>query len=135
MVNFQSIDFRLAADADSHEVDVVANPMPVNLEIENHIRYTAGRCSGSAGRVDFKIASPQWDHVVFSGTLSPHCSERTFARVLLKPSTYAFGTFVELWRQSGGEFSGSMRREAAPADARLIFSYESLSLAEIVRLT
>jgi serine-type D-Ala-D-Ala carboxypeptidase/endopeptidase (penicillin-binding protein 4) len=135
MVNFQSIDFRLAADADSHEVDVVANPSPVNLEIENHIRYAPGRCGGTAGRVDFKIASPQWDHVVFSGTLSPHCAERTFARVLLKPGTYAFGTFVELWRQSGGEFSGKMRMEATPADAKLLFSYESLSLAEIVRLT
>jgi D-alanyl-D-alanine carboxypeptidase/D-alanyl-D-alanine-endopeptidase (penicillin-binding protein 4) len=135
MVNFQSIDFRLAADADTHEVDVVANPLPVNLEIENHIRYAPGRCSGPAGRVDFKIASPQWDRVVFSGSLSPHCAERTFARVLLKPSTYAFGTFVELWRQSGGEFSGKMRVEATPADAKLLFSYESLSLAEIVRLT
>jgi len=54
---------------------------------------------------------------------------------LLKPSTYAFGTFVELWRQSGGEFSGKMRTEATPADAKLLFSYDSLSLAEIVRLT
>ena len=135
MVNFQSIDFRLAADADSHEVDVVANPSPANLEIENHIRYTPGRCSGSAGRVDFKIASPQWDRVVFSGSLSPHCAERTFARVLLKPSTYAFGTFVELWRNSGGEFTGKMRTGTTPPDAKLLFSYESLSLAEIVRLT
>jgi D-alanyl-D-alanine carboxypeptidase/D-alanyl-D-alanine-endopeptidase (penicillin-binding protein 4) len=135
MVNFQSIDFRLAADADSHEVDVVANPSPVNLEIENHIRYAPGRCSGSAGRVDFKIASPQWDRVVFTGSLSPHCTERTFTRVLLKPAAYAFGTFVELWRQSGGEFTGKMRTGVTPPDAKLLFSYESLSLAEIVRLT
>jgi D-alanyl-D-alanine carboxypeptidase/D-alanyl-D-alanine-endopeptidase (penicillin-binding protein 4) len=135
MVNFQSIDFRLAADAETHEVDVVANPQPVNLEIENHIRYSAGRCSGAAGRVDFKIASPQWDRVVFTGTLSPHCAERTFARVLLKPSTYAFGTFVELWRQSGGEFTGKMREESTPPDAKLLLSYDSLSLGEIVRLT
>jgi len=135
MVNFQSIDFRLAADADSHEVDVAANPSPVNLEIENHIRYASGPCSGYAGRVDFKIASPQWDRVVFSGSLSPHCTQRTFARVLLKPASYAFGTFVELWRQSGGEFAGKMRTGATPPEAKLLISYESLSLAEIVRLT
>jgi serine-type D-Ala-D-Ala carboxypeptidase/endopeptidase (penicillin-binding protein 4) len=135
MVNFQSIDFRLAADADTHRVEVVASPAPVNLEIENRIRYAPGGCSGPAGRVDFKVASPQWDHVVFSGALSPHCAERTFARVLLQPSTYAFGTFVELWRQSGGEFNGKLRIEATPADAKPLFSLESLSLAEIVRLT
>jgi D-alanyl-D-alanine carboxypeptidase/D-alanyl-D-alanine-endopeptidase (penicillin-binding protein 4) len=135
MVNFQSIDFRLAADEETRRVDVIASPAPVNLEIENHIRYVAGRCTGSAGRVDFKVASPQWDRVVFSGALSPHCAERTIARVLLQPATYAFGTFVELWRQSGGEFSGKMRLEATPADAKLLYSYESLSLGEIVRLT
>jgi D-alanyl-D-alanine carboxypeptidase/D-alanyl-D-alanine-endopeptidase (penicillin-binding protein 4) len=135
IVNFQSIDFRLAADAQTHRVDVIASPAPVNLEIDNRIRYAGGGCAGSAGRVDFKVTSPQWDRVVFSGALSPHCAERTIARVLLRPSTYAFGTFVELWRQSGGEFSGKMRMEAAPADAKLLFSYESLSLGEIVRLT
>lgn len=135
MVNFQSIDFRLAADADTHRVEVVASPAPVNLEIENRIRYAPGRCGGPSGRVDFKVASPQWDHVVFSGALSPHCAGRTFARVLLQPSTYAFGTFVELWRQSGGEFNGKLRIEATPADAKPLFSLESLSLAEIVRLT
>ena len=138
MVNFQSIDFRLAADADTHEVDVVANPSPVNLEIENHIRYAppADTACGSAGARGFQDRlAAVGSRGIFRLARRPHCAERTFARVLLKPSTYAFGTFVELWRQSGGEFSGKMRMEAAPADAKLLFSYESLSLAEIVRLT
>lgn len=135
MVNFQSIDFRLAANAETHRVELVASPAPVNLRIANHIRYAAGRCDGSAGRVDFKVASPQADHVVFSGALSPHCTRRTFARVLLHPATYAFGTFVELWRNSGGKFRGKLRIEATPSDAKLLFTFDSLSLAEIVRLT
>jgi D-alanyl-D-alanine carboxypeptidase/D-alanyl-D-alanine-endopeptidase (penicillin-binding protein 4) len=135
MVNFQSIDFRLAADADSHRVEISASPAPVNLNIENRIRYAPGRCNGSAARVDFKVESSQWDRVVFSGALSPHCAERTFARVLLQPATYAFGTFVEFWRESGGEFSGKLRIAATPADAKELYSFDSLSLAEIVRLT
>jgi D-alanyl-D-alanine carboxypeptidase/D-alanyl-D-alanine-endopeptidase (penicillin-binding protein 4) len=135
MVNFQSIDFKLFADPDSHKVQVIANPAPVNLEVENRIRFAPGRCSGAAGRVDFQVVSAEWDRVVFSGALSPHCTERSFARVLLSPATYAFGTFVELWRQSGGEFSGKMRIEPTPADARLLFTFDSLSLGEIVRLT
>jgi len=135
MVNFQSIDFKLFADPDSHKVQVIATPAPVNLEVENRIRFAPGRCSGAAGRVDFQVVSAEWDRVVFSGALSPHCTERTFARVLLSPAAYAFGTFVELWRQSGGEFSGKMRIESTPADARLLFTFDSLSLGEIVRLT
>ena len=135
MVNFQSIDFSLAANADTHRVEIVASPAPVNLDIENHIRYESGRCSGSAARVDFKVASAAWDRVVFSGALSAHCAPRTIARILLQPATYAYGTFVKLWRESGGEFSGKLRIEPTPADAKSLYSFDSLGLAEIVRLT
>jgi D-alanyl-D-alanine carboxypeptidase/D-alanyl-D-alanine-endopeptidase (penicillin-binding protein 4) len=135
MVNFQSIDFKLLADADSRQVQIIASPTPVNLDVENHIRFAPGRCSGSAGRVDFQVASAQWDRVVFSGALSPHCAARGFARVLLTPATYAFGTFVELWRESGGEFTGKLRIAPTPTDAKPLLSFDSLSLGEIVRLT
>ena len=135
MVNFQSIEFRVLPDAAARRVEVIASPAPVNLSIENHVRFAAGRCGGAAGRVDFKVASAEWDRVVFSGALSPHCAERSFARVLLQPATYAFGTFVELWLEAGGEFSGSLRVGAAPADAQPFLSFDSLSLGEIVRLT
>jgi D-alanyl-D-alanine carboxypeptidase/D-alanyl-D-alanine-endopeptidase (penicillin-binding protein 4) len=135
MVNFQSVDFKLVADADSRHVQVIASPAPINLDVQNHIRFAPGRCNGSAARVDFQVASAQWDRVVFSGALSPHCTERSFARVLLKPATYAFGTFVGLWRQSGGEFTGGLRIETTPADAKPLLTFDSLSLGEIVRLT
>ena len=135
MVNFQSVDFRVAPDAASGRVDIVATPAPPNLAIENHVRFAAGRCGGAAARMDFDVASAQWDRVVFSGALSAHCTEREFARVLLQPTSYAFGTFVELWRELGGEFSGKLRVEATPADAREFLSFDSLSLGEIVRLT
>jgi len=135
MVNFQSIEFSLAANAATHRVEIIASPAPVNLEVENRIRYSPGHCGGPAARVDFEVASPQWDRVVFSGALSPHCAERSFARVLLQPTTYAFGTFVKLWRESGGEFRGKLRIEPTPADAKPLYAFDSLSLAEIVRLT
>jgi serine-type D-Ala-D-Ala carboxypeptidase/endopeptidase (penicillin-binding protein 4) len=135
MVNFQSIEFRVQPDGDARRVDVIANPAPVNLAIDNHVRFAAGRCNGAAGRVDFKVASAGWDRVVFSGALSAHCAERSFTRVLLHPATYAFGTFVELWHELGGEFLGKLRVEAAPADAQALLSFDSLTLGEIVRLT
>jgi serine-type D-Ala-D-Ala carboxypeptidase/endopeptidase (penicillin-binding protein 4) len=135
MVNFQSIDFRVVPDAAGQQVYVYASPMPVNLQIENDVRFAAGRCGGSAGRVDFKVASGAWDRVVFSGALSAHCAERSFTRVLLRPTTYAFGTFVELWRESGGEFTGKLRVEAAPPDTQALLNFDSMTLGEIIRLT
>jgi D-alanyl-D-alanine carboxypeptidase/D-alanyl-D-alanine-endopeptidase (penicillin-binding protein 4) len=135
MVNFQSIEFHLEANAQTQLADIIAVPAPANLIIENHIRFAPGRCSGAASRVDFQVASAQWDRVVFSGTLSPYCAAQSFSRVLLQPATYAYGTFVQLWRESGGEFSGKLRIEATPADAQPLLSFDSLTLAEIVRLT
>ena len=108
---------------------------PFNLGIVNHVRFAAGRCSGTTGSVEFNVASDAWDRVEFSGALSPACAERSFSRVLLKPATYAYGTFVQLWRQAGGEFTGKLRVEPSPADARPFFTFDSLSLAEIIRLT
>jgi serine-type D-Ala-D-Ala carboxypeptidase/endopeptidase (penicillin-binding protein 4) len=135
MVNFQSVEFILLPDAAARRVSIVANPAPVNLIIENHVGFASGRCGGAAARVDFEVPTPDWDRVVFSGLLARTCTERSVTRVLLKAPTYAFGTFVELWRELGGEFAGKMRLAAAPADARPLLSFDSLSLAEIIRLT
>jgi D-alanyl-D-alanine carboxypeptidase/D-alanyl-D-alanine-endopeptidase (penicillin-binding protein 4) len=135
MVNFQSIEFQVVPDAAERRVDVIAHPAPGNLIIENDVRFVAGRCGGAAARVDFKVVSEGWDRVVFSGALSPHCAERSFTRVLLQPTTYAFGTFVQLWHELGGEFSGKLRVQAVASDVQPFLSFDSLSLGEIVRLT
>jgi D-alanyl-D-alanine carboxypeptidase/D-alanyl-D-alanine-endopeptidase (penicillin-binding protein 4) len=133
MVNFQSVEFRVVPNADMRRI--VASPAPVNLVIENHVALAAGRCTAAAGRVDFQVESDHWDRVVFSGALSPSCAERSFARVLLRPADYAFGTFVGLWHELGGEFDGKLRVAATPADAQPFLTFDSLTLGEIVRLT
>jgi serine-type D-Ala-D-Ala carboxypeptidase/endopeptidase (penicillin-binding protein 4) len=135
MVNFQSVEFRVVPNPSMHRVDIVATPAPVNLVIENHVDLASGRCRAAAGQVDFKVASEHWDRVIFSGALSPSCAERSIARVLLRPPDYAFGTFVTLWQELGGEFGGKLRVAPTPADAQAFASFDSLTLGEIVRLT
>jgi D-alanyl-D-alanine carboxypeptidase/D-alanyl-D-alanine-endopeptidase (penicillin-binding protein 4) len=135
MVNFQSVEFTVAANPETREVDITTTPAPINLTIDNHVRFAPGRCGSATGRVDFKVVSDAWDRVEFSGALSPSCAERSFSRVLLKPATYAFGTFVQLWRELGGEFTGKLRVEASPPDAQPYLTFDSLTLAEIIRLT
>ncbi len=135
MVNFQSVAFRIAANAERRRVDIVAAPDPSNLKIENRVHFAAGACSGASSRVDFEIQAPSWDHVVFTGELAATCAPRELTRALLNPSTYAYGTFVSLWRELGGNIGGKLRVEAAPADARLLLNFDSLTLGEIVRLT
>ncbi|HMK85547.1 MAG TPA: D-alanyl-D-alanine carboxypeptidase/D-alanyl-D-alanine-endopeptidase [Steroidobacteraceae bacterium] len=134
LVNFQSIEFRVVPNGATRTIDIVATPSPVNLAIDNRVGFAHGRCSASAARVQFEIPSEEWDRVVFSGRLSGECQERSLTRVLLRPESYAFGTFVELFRESGGQFDGKMRVAPAAADARPLVDFDSLSLAEIARL-
>ncbi len=134
MVNFQSIEFWIAPDRNTHSVKVIADPAPPNLVIDNRIRFAAGRCRGAASRVDMKVTSEAWDRVLFSGALSASCGERAFSRVLLKPAQYAFGTFVNLWHEQGGQFGGTLRVEST-SGAKPFAEFDSLSLAEIIRLT
>lgn len=135
LVNFLSVEFRISPDAHSHRVTVSADPSPGNLVIENRIRFIGGRCRKLADRVDVEIPGSARDHIVFSGALASQCAPREFARALLRPAEYAYGTFVSFWRQQGGEFGGHLRIGAAPADARPLLNYDSLSLGELIRLT
>jgi len=68
-------------------------------------------------------------------TLAEQCRPRAFTRALLQPDQYAYGTFVEYFRQLGGEFGGQLGAGAAAPDAALLLNYDSLSLGELIRLT
>ena len=135
MVNFQSVEFRLVPNSGARRVDIAAIPAPVNLAIDNRIALVSGACGGRAARVAFEVPSAEWDRVEFTGFLSPQCDARSITRVLLSAPSYAFGTFVQLWRESGGTFEGKWRVAAAPPGATPFVSFDSLTLAEIVRLT
>jgi serine-type D-Ala-D-Ala carboxypeptidase/endopeptidase (penicillin-binding protein 4) len=135
MVNFQSVEFRLVPNPGAHRVDIAATPAPIDLAIDNRIALLAGPCSGRAARVAFEVPSVEWDRVEFTGFLSPQCDARSITRVLLSAPSYAFGTFVQLWRESGGTFDGKWRVAAAPVTATPFLSFDSLTLAEVVRLT
>jgi D-alanyl-D-alanine carboxypeptidase/D-alanyl-D-alanine-endopeptidase (penicillin-binding protein 4) len=135
MVNFQSVEFRLLPNALTRKIDITATPAPPNLAIDNRVAFVGGACRGSAARVVFEVPTESWDRVVFRGALSRDCAERSIARVVLKAPSYAFGTFLELWRESGGVFDGKLRVEPAPPEAEPFASFDSLTLGEIVRLT
>jgi len=135
MVNFQSIDYRVAPDPSAHRVDVSALPRPVNLAITNDIRLVGGRCAGYGDRIGYRADPPLRDQVVFSGTMSMHCDPQAFTRAVMRAPEYAYGTFAQLWHELGGRILGGYLHGATPPQARPVLDFESLPLAEIVQLT
>ncbi len=135
LVNWQSADFVVRPADDDSGVEVAIQPFPAGLVVENRVVLTAGRCAGRNRRITITSPDDALERVVVTGRLSVSCGPQTFRRAVMQPAEYAYGTFVTLWRQLGGEFRGGMLRAPTPPTARLLLTQESQSLAEIVRVT
>jgi D-alanyl-D-alanine carboxypeptidase/D-alanyl-D-alanine-endopeptidase (penicillin-binding protein 4) len=135
LVNLHSSEFTIRPSDDGHGIDITIQPYPEGLELENQVRLIAGRCVGKNNRVAYTIEPERPWHVVATGRLATSCGPQTQRLAIMEPAQYAWGTFVTLWRQLGGQFRGEMLRAPTPPAARLLLTHESQPLAEIVRVT
>ena len=111
---------------------VTVDPMPDNLRIVNKVRLSGSRCRSGASMLRFGGPGDGATQLTVAGHLSRRCGPATFERVIMKPAEYAYGTFVTMWRQSGGTFEGAMRLEPKAPGSRLLLEYHSLPLATAV---
>ena len=135
VVNLQTSEFVIAADPTQRRVRVTVDPLPANLVIENQLRLGSGRCRGYNRGVSFSAPDGVDGNVIrLSGTFPAACGRFAINRAIMSAPAYAYGTFRTLFEQSGGRIAGGMRIEARPETARLLTTYDSLTLAEIIRL-
>jgi D-alanyl-D-alanine carboxypeptidase/D-alanyl-D-alanine-endopeptidase (penicillin-binding protein 4) len=116
-------------------VDIEVDPLPANLVVENRVRLAGGRCRAAAGNVFINNARDNANRIVVTGTLSQRCPPQVVRRAIMEPAEFAYGTFVTLWRQQGGEIKGGLRKAVTPIDAHFLLKQDSPTLAEIVRVT
>ncbi len=108
---------------------------PEGLVVDNRVTLASGRCVGRNNQVSYSIEPSKPDRVIVSGRLSANCGPQSQRLAIMDPAHYAYGTFVTLWRQAGGQFRGGMLRAPTPPSARLLLTHESEPLSEIVRVT
>jgi D-alanyl-D-alanine carboxypeptidase/D-alanyl-D-alanine-endopeptidase (penicillin-binding protein 4) len=135
LVNWQSSDFTIRPSDDSNGIDLTIQPFPEGLVVDNRVTLGSGRCVGRNNQVSYAIEPSNPDQVVVSGRLSVSCGAQSQRLAIMDPAHYAYGTFVTLWRQAGGQFRGGMLRAPTPPSARLLLTHESEPLSEIVRVT
>ena len=135
LVNWQSSDFTIRPADDGNGIDITVQPFPEGLVVENRVKLVSGRCVGRSSQVSYAIDPARPDRVVATGRLSASCGPQSQRLAIMDPAQYAFGTFVTLWRQQGGQFRGGMLRAPTPPAARLLLTHESEPLSEIVRVT
>jgi D-alanyl-D-alanine carboxypeptidase/D-alanyl-D-alanine-endopeptidase (penicillin-binding protein 4) len=125
LVNFQAVNIRFIPQ--ESRLRVVADP-PVPLD--NRIRLKKGPCRG--GGWTFRVAGNA--RLRFAGEYPAACGEYEMFRVVTETGPYLNGVFRALWTELGGRLHGRWREAATPAEARLLHTYYSPPLADVVRL-
>jgi serine-type D-Ala-D-Ala carboxypeptidase/endopeptidase (penicillin-binding protein 4) len=77
---------------------------------------------------------PSGNRLNLGGHYASGCGPLSVNRAVMRAPDFAFGTFKTYWQQSGGTLEGGMRLGPVPAGARLVYTHESLTLAEVIRL-
>jgi len=134
MVNFQTSRFTLTANTQRTRPQVVVNPLPANLEIDNRLRTGPGRCQSSNRSVTFDTPPDNPNKLIISGVLAAACGSYSITRAIMTAPDYAYGTFRTMFTQSGGAIDGGMRIGTRPSSATHFHTFDSITLAEIIRL-
>ena len=140
LVKFQAVNFRFLPQPRQQRVQIIADPQPAQLAIDNRVRLTNGPCRGGARGVGMQVAdraglvNEASFTMVFSGRYSVNCGDDDFYRVVAEPSNYIHGVFKTLWQEMGGRFVGGVREGVVPDGATLLHSAISPPLSEIIRV-
>lgn len=137
LVNFKSLRFAFAPDAERGVVRLHVEPRPPALDVVNALKLSDGACpEGSAFRELLKPTfEPARQRAIFAGRYPVSCGEKDLNVALLEPNDHVAGTMRQLWTEMGGTWSGAARDGPLPPGARLLHAMDSAPLAEIVRDT
>ncbi|MEW6331688.1 MAG: D-alanyl-D-alanine carboxypeptidase/D-alanyl-D-alanine-endopeptidase [Pseudomonadota bacterium] len=134
LVNFQAVNFRFIPQPSDKRLQIVADPLPANVEIDNRVTLADGACRGWARQLDMKVRHEKdRTRVTFSGAYDVACGNNELFRVVSEPAPYVLGLFRALWTELGGKFAGGVREAAVPPEAQLLHTAYSPPLADIVR--
>ena len=134
MVNFQTVNVSVVPDAAAGTARVRVYPWPANLAVDNEVRLQRGACRGGGGLVVASPEGPTGGRLAVTGNFHAGCAPVALTRAVMRAPEFAYGTFRTFWQQSGGSLEGGLRMGTVPAGATLLYTHDSLTLAEVIRL-
>ncbi len=134
MVNFQTVNFYFYPHSNGRDVIIKPEPALPNLAINNQLSQRDAACSGFQRGISFDV-DEAGNTVTFSGRLPSQCDEYMLTRSVLDAPAYAYGLFMLLWQELGGEFNGSLRERSLPEhwSQPPLVSWSSPPLADIIK--
>ncbi len=130
LLNFKTLRLQFLPTPGQDSIAVFAEPRPAGLAIANLIRPSQDGCGDWQAGLATELSD---DRLTLSGSYPVACGEKSLSLGVLSHPLFVLGVFRQLWQELGGSFPGRLRDGTAPADARLVSSIASPSLAEVVR--
>ena len=131
LANFNAIRFLFEPTGD-RRVSVRPVPALAGLRVVNRLRSVDARCRGYRRGIA-EAVDPE-AHIVFDGRFPNRCRRYSLTRAVMPAWQYTGDLVALLFENAGGSIAGDVVRGSLPDEATLLTEFDSLSLAEVVRL-
>ncbi len=128
--NFNSTRFEFRPNGKG--VDILPTPALPGLRIRNQLSLQQNRCRGY--RRGVSMTAEASGVIVFDGRFPTRCNSYAFTRSVMEPWRYTAELLQQVWGRLGGQIDGKLRRGVLASDQTQLLEFDSLSLAEVVRL-
>jgi len=131
LLNYKAITFSFVPDPETKSARVVVTPPLAGLKAPPLVRGIDGGCGDWRGRLEGDFSNAMAP--VFLGGYQLACGERQWHVSVLNHTQFFAAAFRAMWEGAGGKWTGTVREERVPAEARRIAMHESEALAEVIR--
>jgi D-alanyl-D-alanine carboxypeptidase/D-alanyl-D-alanine-endopeptidase (penicillin-binding protein 4) len=133
LVNFQAMHMLYEPDLGNNRVNVLVDPLPVNLNIDNQLRLVNGFCGGYQNGISVVATeSMRRNNIVLSGKFGRGCEKYEMTRSALTAPSFGYGVFKALWEESAGTLAGGWREGTAPVDTEPFVRIESPPMSDVI---
>lgn len=133
MVGFGAQRLLFTPDPAAHKwVPLIDPPLP-GLKLEGSVEWSDIRCPGPPVVTTEPLITQQGVTIRLGGKVAGSCGEFSLYRLALSQPEYATEIFRLLWKELGGTFKGQVKSGMVPADAVVLASHDSPTLAEVIR--
>jgi D-alanyl-D-alanine carboxypeptidase/D-alanyl-D-alanine-endopeptidase (penicillin-binding protein 4) len=131
LLNHKSFTLHFLPEPARGRARVSVEPPLAGMAVDPAVPLAGGACGDWRVALGATLEDPA--RVRFAGSYPLACGEARWPVAYAEPATYNARLVEALWRDAGGQLSGTVRDGAAPAGMAPTFEWISPPLAEIVR--
>jgi D-alanyl-D-alanine carboxypeptidase/D-alanyl-D-alanine-endopeptidase (penicillin-binding protein 4) len=131
LMNFKVVRYWFEPQQESGTVRVWLDPPMENVAVDNQLTVAPGACRGYQRGIGIS-ANESLNRMTFIGKMPSGCELYAMDRTALSHNEFAYGLFLSLWRESGGEFYGGWRNVKVSDELEPAFSFQSLPLTDVI---